>query len=79
MDIGKSKDNYDKDRKPRCFNYNIYRYIARDCQKPKKEKETRKHYKCDKVRYLVKNCRSEQKESDKENNDRKKSFVGDSE
>ena len=23
MDIGKFKDNYDKDRKPRCFNCNI--------------------------------------------------------
>jgi len=45
----------------------------------KKEKKTRKYYKCNKVRYLVKNCRSEQKESDKKDNDRKKSFVGDSE
>jgi len=26
MKIEKSKDNYDKDRKPRCFNYNIYRH-----------------------------------------------------
>ena len=24
MDIEKVKDNYNKDRKPRCFNYNIY-------------------------------------------------------
>ena len=31
MKIRKSKDNYDKDRKPRCFNYNIYRYMAKDC------------------------------------------------
>jgi len=31
MKIRKSKDNYDKDRKPRCFNYNIYRHMAKDC------------------------------------------------
>jgi len=24
IDIEKVKDNYDKDGKPRCFNYNIY-------------------------------------------------------
>jgi len=78
MDIRKSKDNCDKDRKPRCFNYNVYKHIAKDCQKPKKEKKTRKYYKYDKVRYLVKNYRSEQKKSDKEDNNRKKSFVGDS-
>ena len=28
MNIRKYKD---KDGKPRCFNYNIYRYIAKDC------------------------------------------------
>ena len=30
MDIGKSKDNFNKDKKPRYFNYNVYRYIAKD-------------------------------------------------
>jgi len=49
MDIGKLKENYDKDRKPRCFNCNIYRYITKDYQKLKKKKETRKCYKCNKV------------------------------
>jgi len=38
MEIGKSKNNYDKDGKPRCFNCNIYEYIANDCQKPKKKR-----------------------------------------
>ena len=37
MDIGKAKDNFDKNRKPKYFNYNIYGYIARDYKKPKKE------------------------------------------
>ena len=53
IDIGKAKDNYNKDRKSKCFNCNIYEYIAKDCRKPKSKKETRKCYKkYDKVRYL---------------------------
>ena len=35
MDIRKIKDNFDKDRKPKYFN--IYEYIAKKFQKPKKE------------------------------------------
>jgi len=31
MDIRKSKDNFDKNRKPRCFNCNIYGYMAKKC------------------------------------------------
>jgi len=61
MSTGKSKDNYDKYRKSKCFNCNIYRYIVKDCRKPKKENKTKNNYKYDKVGYLVKNCRSEQK------------------
>jgi len=49
IDIGKFKDNYDKDRKPRYFNYNIYRYMTKNYQKLKKKKKTRKYYKCNKV------------------------------
>jgi len=37
IDIGKSKDNFDKDKKLRYFNYNIQIY-----QRTKREKETRK-------------------------------------
>lgn len=58
MDIGKAKDNHNKDRKPRYFNYIIYGHIAKDCRKPKK-KEIRKCYKCYKVEHLMKNYRSE--------------------
>ena len=39
IDIGKFKDNYNKDRKPRYFNCNIYRHMAKDCQKMKKKKK----------------------------------------
>ena len=31
MNIGKSKDNFDKDKKPRFFNCNIYGHMAKDC------------------------------------------------
>ena len=49
------------------------------------KKKTRKCYKCDKVEYLVKNCRlgykmknrSIKKELDKKDNNKKKGFVGD--
>ena len=68
----------------RCFNCNIYGHIAKNFQKLKKKKETRKYYKCDKVEYLVKNCRSEQKiknksiqkELDNKDSDKEESFVG---
>ena len=37
MDIGKAKDNFDKDERPKCFNCNMYEHIAKDYRKPKKE------------------------------------------
>ena len=37
MDIGKARENFDKDRKPRYFNYNTYGYMAKECQKSKTE------------------------------------------
>jgi len=61
MEIGKSKDNYNKDKKPRCFNCDIYGYMAKDCRKLKKEKEMRKCYKYNKVEYLAKDYKTEQK------------------
>ena len=57
MDIGKSKDNYNKNGKPRCFNYNNYEHMTKDYRKPKKK--TRKCYKYNKVEHLAKNCRPE--------------------
>jgi len=60
--------------------------MVREYRKPKKEKVTRKYYKCDKVGHLAKDCRSKQKmkirrnqeesdKSDEEKNNKKKSFV----
>jgi len=37
MDIGKTRENFDKDRKSKCFNCNIYRHIVKECRKLKKE------------------------------------------
>ena len=37
IDIGKAKDNFDKDRKPKCFNCNVYRHMAKDYKKSKKK------------------------------------------
>jgi len=64
--------------------------MARECRKPKKEKEMRKCYKCDKIGHLTKDYRSKQKmkirrnqeeieKSNKEEDDRKKGFVKGSE
>ena len=39
MDIGKSNDNF-KDGKPKCFNCNKYRHIAKECRAERKEQET---------------------------------------
>ena len=53
MNIRKSRNNFDKNGKPRCFNYNLYRHLAKECRRPKKERKTRKCYKCDKQRHLL--------------------------
>ena len=61
IDIGKAKDNFNKDRRSKCFNCNIYRYIAKECKKPKKEQDMRKCYKCNKVEHIAKDYRLGQK------------------
>ena len=59
MNIRKFKDNFDKDRKPRCFNYNTYEYIVKEYQKLKRERDIRMYYKYNKVGYLARDYRSE--------------------
>jgi len=59
MDIGKSNDSF-KNRKPKCFNYNKYEHIAKECWSKKKEQETRKCFKCDKEGHIAKNCKGTQ-------------------
>ena len=55
MDIGKSNNNF-KNGKPKCFNYNKYRHMAKECWK-KKEKETRRCFKYDKKEHIAKDCK----------------------
>ena len=59
MDIGRSNNNF-KDGKPKCFNCNKYRHMAKNCQGKKKEQETRKCFKYDKEGYIAKDCKRKQ-------------------
>ena len=61
INIRKAKDNFNKDRKPTCFNCNIYGHIAKNCKKPRKKQDTRKCYKCKKIEHIVKDCKAGQK------------------
>jgi len=84
MDIGKSNDNF-KDGKPKCFNCNKYKHMAKKCWK-KKEKDIRKYFKCEKVGHIMKDCKEKQpmkkqsiqgESDDKDNEDKYKDFGED--
>jgi len=85
MDIGKSRNNFDKNGKLRCFNYNLYRHLAKECRRPKKERETRKCYNCNKQGYLAKDCKSKQpmknrrNQADESEDEKEEGFVKGSE
>ena len=59
IDIRKAKNNFDKNRKSKYFDCNIYKHITKDYRKPKKKKNIRKCYKCEKIRYITRDCRIE--------------------
>ena len=59
MDIGKSNENF-KDGKPKCFNCNKYRHMAKKCQVKKKEQETRTCFKYNKEGHIAKDCKGKQ-------------------
>ena len=82
MDIEKSNDNF-KDKKPKYFNYNKYGHMVKECQK--KEKETRKCFKCDKEGHIAKDYKGKQsikkqkiqeesENKDNKENDKKQDF-----
>ena len=56
MNIRRSNNNF-KNRKLKCFNYNKYRYMAKECWTKKKEQETRKCFKCDREEHIAKDCK----------------------
>jgi len=60
MDIGKSRNNFDENRKPRCFNCNLYGHLAKEYRRLKKERKIRKCYNYDKQGHLAKDCKSKQ-------------------
>ena len=83
MDIGRSNNNF-KDGKPKCFNYNKYVHMAKDCRGKKKEREMRKCFKCDKEGYIAKYCKGRQtmknrkvKEDSDNEDDKKEEGFGD--
>ena len=84
MDIGKSNDNF-KDGKPKCFNCNKYRHMAKECRSEKKECETRTCFKCEKKGHIAKDCKGKQtmkkhkiqeEDSDKEDKNNKEKDFG---
>jgi len=58
MDIRKSNDNF-KDRKLKCFKYNKYKHIAKECR-AKKKQETRTYFKCDKEGHIARDYKGKQ-------------------
>jgi len=84
MDIGKSNDNF-KDRKPKRFNCNKYRHMAKECQAKKKERETRICFKYDKKGHITRDCKDKQimkkrkvqEESDNEDEKKEENFGED--
>jgi len=81
MDIGRSNDNF-KDGKPKCFNYNKYKHMAKECRGKKKEREMRKCFKCNKEGHIAKDCKGKQmmknrkvkEDSDNKDNKKKEGF-----
>ena len=59
MDIGKSNNNF-KDGKPKYFNCNKYRHMAKECWSKKKEYKTRKCFKCKKKGHISKDYKETQ-------------------
>jgi len=83
MGIGKSNNNF-KDGKPKCFNCNKYRHMAKECQLKKKEQETRKCFKYNKEGHIAKDCKETQlmkkqkiqEKSDDEDDNKKEQGFG---
>jgi len=84
IDIGKFNDNF-KDRKPKCFNYNKYGHMAKECRLEKKEQETQTCFKCNKKGHIAKDCKGKQmmkkqkvhEDSDKEDKEKEQGFGED--
>ena len=84
MEIGQQQNN-GQGRKPKCYNYNKFGHMAKDCQQPKKEKKPQGCFKCSKEGHIAIGCRASQqmktRSSQKEDsdNEEQKGFVEGSE
>jgi len=84
MDISKTKNNYDKEGRFKCFNCNKYKHMAKKYQK-KKEKGLRKYFRCKKVGHITKYCKKKQQmktrsiKNESENKDKEEGFDEDPE
>ena len=83
INIGRFNNNF-KDGKPKCFNCNKYRHMAKYCRGKKKEREMRKCFKCNKEEHITKNCKGKQmiknrkvKENSDNKDDKKEKGFGD--
>ena len=70
IDIRKAKDNFDKNGRPKCFNCNMYGYVVKKCQRPKKNKKVlqvwQNRISCKELQIRV---------EDEENNNKQKGFI----
>jgi len=84
MEIGRQQNN-GQGRKPKCYNCNKFRHMAKDCRQPKKEKKQQECFKCGKEEHIAIGCRAPQqmktRSSQREDSDDKeqKGFVKGSE
>ena len=84
MEIGRSNENF-KNRKPKCFNCNKYRHMAKEYQVKKKEQEIRMCFKCNKEEHIARDYKKKQmmkkrkvqKRSDNEDEKKEEGFGED--
>jgi len=59
MEIERQQNNR-QGRKPKCYNCNKFRHIAKDCRQPKREKKPQGCFKCGKEGHIAIGCRAPQ-------------------
>ena len=84
MEIGQQQNN-GQGCKPKCYNYNKFGHMAKDCQQPKKEKKPQGCFKYGKEGHIAIGCRAPQQiktrnlQQENSDNREQKSFVKGSE
>jgi len=84
MEIGQQQNN-GQGCKPKCYNYNKFGHMAKDCQQPKKEKKPQGCFKYGKEEHIAIGCRAPQQiktrnlQQENSDNREQKGFVKGSE